>query len=101
MASNDWIIATLVSQLELPVLLPPHDLDLTPDAPQAVAFTIIASGPAVTEGEDRRYDELTGINTCASVGLSKEEIDVQMARTPKCPHPSICRHRRPKTSSAG
>jgi len=45
-----------------------------------VAFAIVASGPAVSTGEDAVYDRLTGVATCAATGLSEEDVDAQMAK---------------------
>lgn len=63
-----------------------------------VAFTLIASGPAVSTGEDEAYDRLTGIASCASTGLTPEEVDAEMARVSPSgfePAPYLSALRRP------
>ncbi len=48
-------------------------------APNEIAFTLVASGPAVSTGEDKLYSSLTGVDGgCVPSGLSAEEIDAQM-----------------------
>jgi pimeloyl-ACP methyl ester carboxylesterase len=45
-----------------------------------VAFAILASGPAVTTGEDSLYSALTGVDAgCLPSGLSEEEIDARVS----------------------
>lgn len=63
-----------------------------------VAFTLIASGPAVSTGEDAAYDRLTGVETCTPTGLSAAEIDAEMAKVDASgfdPEPYLRRLRRP------
>ncbi len=49
-------------------------------APDEVAFTMIASGPAVSVGEEILYSRLTGDATCHPTGRSPEEIAEEMDR---------------------
>lgn len=66
-------------------------------APDEVAFTVIASGPAVSVGEELLYSDLTGDARCDPTGLSAEEIARRMDQEEPSgfdprPHLEVMRH---------
>jgi pimeloyl-ACP methyl ester carboxylesterase len=47
-------------------------------APEAIAWMIIGSGPAVSLGEELLYSQLTGDDACQPSGLAADEIERQL-----------------------